>query len=164
VFHDPARFPFTAALEANWRAIHAEYQGVAGESIDWFEKELYGEGWRVLGLFDFPHGRPIPANTARCPVTTSVIERHVPRHGAAGFSILKSGTRVRPHRGYPGDFLRCHLALKVPEGDCALKVGGETRGWEKGKALVFDDRLWHEAWNLTDCERVVLLFDFVPEG
>lgn len=30
-------------------------------------------------------------------------------------------------------------------------------------AAVFDDRVTHESWNLTDEERVVLLIDFVPE-
>ena len=43
-----------------------------------------------------------------------------------------------------------------------MKLGDQTLTWETGKALVFDDRGWHEAWNLTDRERVVLLIDFIP--
>jgi beta-hydroxylase len=69
---------------------------------------------------------------------------------------------VVPHRGYQGEFLRCHLGLEVPAGDCALRVGGEVRRWAEGRSLVFDDRLEHDAWNLTPHERVVLLIDFVP--
>jgi len=41
-------------------------------------------------------------------------------------------------------------------------VSGETRGWQEGRALVLDDRLEHEAWNLAQQRRVVLLFDFIP--
>lgn len=161
-FHDAERFAFVAPLRRHWREIRAEYEAVADELIDWFERELYGEGWKVYGLFDFPHGKPIPANVARCPVTAGLVATHVPGRGAAGFSVLRPGTRIEPHRGYPGRFLRCHLGLQVPEGDCALRVQGETRRWREGEILVLDDRLEHEAWNRTGADRVVLLLDFVP--
>jgi len=163
MFYDPAAFAFTAPLQQQWRAICAEYESVTGELVDWFERELYGDGWKVYGLYDFPHGRPLAHNVARCPVTSALVARHVPRHGAAGFSVLRPRTRIKPHRGYAGDFLRCHLALKVPGGDCGLTVAGETRRWREGEALVFDDRVEHEAWNDHDLERVVLLLDFVPD-
>jgi len=162
-FFDANRFEFTALLEAQWRAIRTEYAAVNDRAVDWSERELYGEGWKVYGLFDFPHGEPLAANTARCPLTADLVARHVPTHGAAGFSILKPGTRIQPHNGYRGRFLRCHLALTVPEGDCGLKVAGETRRWQEGKVLIFDDRVEHEAWNDTARERVVLLIDFIPE-
>ena len=128
----------------------------------WFERELYGEGWQVFGLFDFPHGRPIATNVAKCPVTAALVAEHVPRHGAAGFSVLAPRTRIRPHVGYQGDFLRCHLGLEIPDGDCGLRVGDTTRRWEEGRVLVFDDRHDHEAWNMSDASRAVLLIDFVP--
>ena len=162
MFHDASRFAFAAPLRQHWRAIYAEYLGVADRLIDWFERELYGDGWKVFGLFDFPHGRSIADNVARCPLTASLLGTHIPRHGAAGFSVLRPGTRIQPHSGYAGPFLRCHLALRVPAGDCALRVAGETRRWQEGDVLVLDDRVEHEAWKLTAEERVVLLFDFVP--
>ena len=161
-FHDAERFAFLGELRAHWREIHAEYQGVRPYLIDWFERELYGEGWQVYGLFDFPHGRPIAGNVERCPLTARLVAQHVPGHGAAGFSVLRPGTRIQPHSGYQGRFLRCHLGLSVPDGDCGLRVGGETRAWREGEALVLDDRVEHEAWNMTAHERVVLLVDFVP--
>jgi len=163
MFHEPGQFAFAIAFEQNWRAIHEEYLGIRNEMTDWYERKLYKEGWKVFGLFDFPTGKPIEPNVRRCPFTTSLVQRQVRAHGAVGFSLLEPMTRIEPHQGYPGEFLRCHLALEVPPGDCALRVEGETHGWEVGKVLVFDDRVTHEAWNLTDRERVVLLFDFVPE-
>lgn len=162
MFHDPRRFAFAGQLQAQWQAIRAEYDGIREHAMDWFERELYGEGWKVYGLYDFPHGRALDENVARCPLTASLVAQHVPRHGAAGFSVLRPGTRIQPHRGFPGEFLRCHLALKVPGEECGLKVAGETRRWREGEVLVFDDRVEHEAWNENREERVVLLVDFIP--
>lgn len=163
-FHDPGRFAFVGALQQHWREVRDEYLAVRHLAIDWFERDLYGEGWKVYGLFDFPGGAPIAENVARCPVTAALVARHVPRHGAAGYSVLQPGTRIQPHSGYQGEFLRCHLGLSVPPGDCGLRVAGEARRWRDGEALILDDRHEHEAWNLTPHERVVLLVDFVPEA
>ena len=161
MFHDPDRFAFAAPLRENWRAIRREYEAVAALAIDWPERELHGEGWKVYGLYDFPRGEKL-ASSERCPLTSGLVERHFPRHGAAGFSVLHPRTRIQPHRGYPGLFLRCHLALKVPGEACGLKVNGETRRWREGEVLVFDDRVEHDAWNDNEEERVVLLVDFIP--
>jgi beta-hydroxylase len=162
MFHNPAAYPFSAALERHWRAILAEYRAVRGLTIDWYERELYGDGWKVFGLYDFPRGRPIAENVTRCPLTAALVREHVPGHGAAGFSVLRPHTRIRPHAGYQGDFLRAHLALDVPPGDAGLRVGGETRRWTPGRVIVFDDRREHAAWNLTGAPRVVLIVDFTP--
>jgi ornithine lipid ester-linked acyl 2-hydroxylase len=164
LFYDPTEFAFAAVLEARWQEILADFARVAGDLHDWPERKLYDEGWQVFGLFNFPHGEPIAANVARAPFTAELVHRHVPNHGAVGFSVLRPMTRIRPHQGYPGSYLRCHLGLEVPRGDCAIRVGEETRGWEVGRVLVFDDRVDHEAWNLTAESRVVLLLDFVPGG
>ncbi len=162
MFYDPSAFAFVPVLERHWRDIYAEYLGVRPDLVDWHEKKLYDEGWKVLTMYDFPHGQPIPETIRKCPVTSALVREHIPTHGVAGFSVLRPQTRIKPHQGYQGNFLRCHLALQVPPGDTALVVNGELRRWEVGKALVFDDRVWHEAWNLADDERVVLLIDFVP--
>ena len=162
-FINSARFPFAKVLEANWRAIRDEYLGVRAHLKAWPERKLYGEGWSVFGLYDFPSGAPIDANILRSPITASLVANNVPRHGAVGFSVLAAGTRISPHQGLQGEFLRCHLGLIIPKGDCSLKVNDEVRGWQEGHAMVFDDRLRHEAWNMTSEERVVLLFDFIPD-
>jgi aspartyl/asparaginyl beta-hydroxylase (cupin superfamily) len=54
--------------------------------------------------------------------------------------------------------LICHLPLIVPKG-CWLRVGNETREWEEGKLLIFDDSIEHEAMNPTGELRIILLFD-----
>ena len=46
----------------------------------------------------------------------------------------------------------------MPPG-CGFRLGAETREWEVGKALIFDDSIEHEAWNNSDQMRAVLIFD-----
>lgn len=161
-FHDPAAFPFLAELELHWRDIHAEFLAVQEELADYLETRLYDAGWQVFGLWNLPHREPLDGGVQRCPRTAALIERLVPAHGAVAFSVLQPGTRIKPHEGKPGPYLRCHLALEVPAGDCAIRVAGQVQGWQQGRAIVLDDRLEHEAWNMAHERRVVLLFDFIP--
>jgi beta-hydroxylase len=162
MFYDPEKFGFTEKLERNWQTIYEEYLTVQNELIDWYERGLYDAGWKVFGLFNFPQGQAIEANAKRCPYTTWLVHTYIAGHGAVGFSVLKPMTKIRPHQGYAGSYLRCHLGLSIPAGDCALRVKGNIRRWEEGRILIFDDRATHEAWNLTSEDRVVLLIDFVP--
>lgn len=161
-FPDARAFPFIAGLEAHWREIHREFLDVQQGAVDYVETGLYDRGWQVVGLWNLPHREPLAGAAERCPATAALIERLVPSHGAVAFSVLQPGTRIHPHRGRSGPYLRFHLGLEVPEGDCAIRVDGETRTWSEGKALVLDDRLEHEAWNACAARRVVLLFDFIP--
>jgi aspartyl/asparaginyl beta-hydroxylase (cupin superfamily) len=54
--------------------------------------------------------------------------------------------------------LICHLPLIVPAG-CEFRVGNDVRQWVEGKAWVFDDTIEHEAWNRSEHDRYILLFD-----
>ena len=157
-FYDTAEFGFVARLERGAPAIRSELDRLLDVDpfIPWPEKGIYNRGWDVFGLYFF--GRKDAANCARCPDTAKIVES-VPGMTTAGFSRLAPGTHIRPHTGYTGDVLRCHLGLIAPPG-CRLRVGGETRAWEESKCLVFDDTLEHEAWNESGDERVVLLLDF----
>jgi ornithine lipid ester-linked acyl 2-hydroxylase len=154
------KFPFTQALENNWQAIYRELEGLQGEHfIDWSERYLYKEGWTTFGLYGF--GIKIEKNCQLCPETTQLLEQ-IPNLVTAGFSSLRPGTSIAPHTGYPDGVLRCHLGLIVPGAECGIRVGKETRHWEPGKCLVFDDTLEHEAWNKSDRTRIILLLDFKP--
>lgn len=162
MFHLAANFAFTQVLQTHVNQIRAEAELIRPLMRDWYETKLHDEGWQVYGLYSFPGGDLLAENAARCPVTTALLAQHLPSHGAAGFSLLKPHSHIRPHSGYGGGLLRCHLPLVVPQGNCALRVGLETRRWQAGQCIVFDDTSDHEAWNLTDSPRIVLLADFLP--
>ncbi len=159
---DAADFPALQELGRHWRTIRDEFRAAERALVPYLETHLYDQGWEVLGLWNLPHREALEGATQRCPRTAALVEQFVPSHGAVAFSVLAPGTRIHPHRGRQGPYLRCHLGLEVPAGDCAIRVAGQTRGWAEGELLVLDDRLEHEAWNLTGARRVVLLLDFVP--
>lgn len=157
MYCDPALFAFTAALEAGWATIRAEFERVERHALmAWPERFLYDQGWEVLGLWAF--GARLRDNCAMCPETARLVES-IPGMTTAGFSVLAPGTHIRPHVGYTPAVLRCHLGLVVPPG-CAMRVGAETREWHEGRCLVFDDTVEHEVWHRGDAERVILLVDF----
>jgi ornithine lipid ester-linked acyl 2-hydroxylase len=159
-FFAATQFPFTQELENNWQKIYHELAGLHGEHfIDWSERYLYKDGWTTFGLYGF--GIKIEKNCQLCPETTKLLEQ-IPTLVTAGFSSLRPGTSIAPHTGYPDGVLRCHLGLIIPGNECGIRVGAETRHWEVGKCLVFDDTLEHEAWNKSDRTRIVLLLDFKP--
>ncbi|MGH8282712.1 MAG: aspartyl/asparaginyl beta-hydroxylase domain-containing protein, partial [Gammaproteobacteria bacterium] len=71
---------------------------------------------------------------------------------------LKPGTHIPPHYGLANYKLAVHLPLIIP-GDCAIRVGNETRAWTEGQCLIFDDSFQHEAWNNSSELRVVLILE-----
>ncbi|MFM1897250.1 MAG: hypothetical protein RLZZ385_2324 [Pseudomonadota bacterium] len=125
------------------------------------QKVKDNEGWQAFYLWQ--DGEVVLDNAVRCPRTMAALEK-VPLTRIRGrgpsvlFSMLTPGARIAPHTGFVNTRLICHLPLLVP-GHCALRVGNETREWERGKLLIFDDTMEHEAWNNSNQSRVVLIFD-----
>ncbi|MGH6728982.1 MAG: aspartyl/asparaginyl beta-hydroxylase domain-containing protein, partial [Sphingomicrobium sp.] len=117
--------------------------------------------WSALYLFR--DGRIIEDHAGRCPTTMAALAK-VPlsaigqRTPVVLFSRLEPGAHIPPHHGMLNCRIICHLPLIVPSG-CTLRVGNETRTWEQGKLLMFDDSLEHEAHNPSGELRIILLFD-----
>eukprot|EP00040_Diaphanoeca_grandis_P000702 m.16234 g.16234 ORF g.16234 m.16234 type:complete len:492 (-) comp10944_c0_seq1:245-1720(-) len=88
----------------------------------------------------------------------------------AGYSAVEAGAWLRPHFGMTNAQLKFHLGLDIPGGasgstQCAFfRVKNETRGWESGKVLFFDDSFEHEVHNKCNRERVVFQVVFVHPG
>jgi aspartyl/asparaginyl beta-hydroxylase (cupin superfamily) len=161
MFLDGRDFGFVADLEAHWEAIRDEYRALPGGSFQpWVQRRMYEDGWSVFGLYAL--GQPIPPALEICPQTAAVLA-HLPGLVTAGFSRLAPGAHVTPHSGWAQSVYRLHLGLVVPP-DCRLRVGVETREWQEGRCLIFDDTVEHEAWNRSDRPRTVLLLDFVRPG
>jgi len=117
--------------------------------------------WSTLYLWE--NGGPVPGIADRCPRTMEAMQAvplpHITtRAPSILFSLLRPGARIPPHHGVLNARLICHLPLVVPD-RCGFRVGNETRAWEEGKLLVFDDSIEHEAWNDSDRDRVILIFD-----
>lgn len=162
MFIDQGQFPFLEDLRREWHEIRDECLALADDHFEpWVQRDMYGEGWSVYGLVAF--GARVEAALAACPRTARALQ-HVPGLTTAGFSRMVPGTHIRPHEGWVTTVYRAHLGLVVPDGDCALRVGPQTRPWQEGGLLVFDDTAEHEAWNYSAGTRTVLLFDFLRPG
>lgn len=142
-----------------------------------------GKGWNVFGLWEF--GIKNQKNCNLCPLTSSIFEKYNDVQSIVAFSILRKKSHIIPHHGwfpYSNLHLRGHLGLIIPDNNliktrsifpeiepfspslefipnCAIKVKDDIKTWETGKVLIFDDINRHSAWNFTDIDRVVLLFD-----
>jgi aspartate beta-hydroxylase len=176
-FFDRSLFPWLQALEAASSRIRAELMRVlvadreglqpyidfpAGLPIDQFAELNRSRKWSAYFLWN--QSQPNPGHIARCPVTAQTLEEVVPRCRVEGraptafFSILDPNTRIPAHTGITNTRCTVHLPLIVPP-DCGFRVGATTREWVADEAWVFDDTIEHEAWNLSDTPRAVLIFD-----
>ena len=174
-FYDRTHFPWARALERATTAIRAELQAVldSGQRFTPYMQPqrdrpafdnnglLNDPAWSACHLIE--RGEEVPEMARLCPKTLAAL-REAPLcriHGrtpTALFSLLRPGAHIPPHNGYLNTRLICHLPLVVP-GECALRVGNETRAWREDELTIFDDSIEHEAWNRSAEPRVVLLFD-----
>lgn len=175
-FHPRERFAWLTEVEAATREITEELRATMLSSraelvpyLEYAEHEALAQ-WRELNrnpdwtaIHLIKRGQVVQANAALCPRTMALLARlpqpQIPNASAnAMFSLLAPGKKIPPHVGVNNTRLLCHLPLIVPDG-CWFRVGGETRNWREGEAFVFDDTIEHEAANLSDKLRVVMIFD-----
>jgi aspartyl/asparaginyl beta-hydroxylase (cupin superfamily) len=177
-YYDSADFPWVAGVEAATASVREELQallsadGLAGfrpyiqakdgaVRLDTNKGLVESKDWSALFLSE--NGRPDERLVARCPKTWEVLRQaplvDIPGWGpTVMFSLLKAGARIAAHTGMFNTRLVCHLPLIVPPG-CFFRVGNEIREWREGKLFIFDDTIEHEAWNDSNEDRVVLIFD-----
>jgi aspartyl/asparaginyl beta-hydroxylase (cupin superfamily) len=79
--------------------------------------------------------------------------------GDAALSLNVPDSHLQPHCSVDSLRIRCHLGIEIPE-NCRIRVGSETRDWEQGKAIMFDDSFEHEVWNRGTTDRIVMIVDF----
>jgi len=171
-------FDWAERAEAATDAIRAEVRAVLAESdagfIPYVQKSgaeaAPGSVWEPLNrktrwgaYFLYNQGERVAKHCAACPATAALLDslplvRIAGRGPTAFFSRLLPRTRIPAHHGATNTRVIVHLPLIVPAG-CALRVGNDTRAWQPGQILAFDDTIEHEAWNESDEERVVLIFD-----
>lgn len=175
-FFERSDFPWLDAFEAETAAIRKELLQVlvadrdglqpyidfpAHMPLDQFRELNRSRRWSAYFLWN--QSAQVPAHLARCPVAARLLEtaprcRIDGRAPTAFFSILDANTRIPAHVGVTNTRCTVHLPLVIPP-DCGFRVGATTREWVPGQAWVFDDTINHEAWNLSDTPRAILIFD-----
>ena len=158
-WHDPAELPWLAEVAAAGAGLLEEggallKQGRLAPSQEG-RSDLEYKGWIAFDLttidLDVAPDRfaceiiSFPDNLARAPLAAGLVGR-LPMIGDCFYSVLEPGGVVKPHFSEFNAKLICHLGLSVPK-DCGIRVAGETRAWEDGKFLLFDDTYRHDTWN-----------------
>lgn len=164
----PDAFPWTRALSAHWEAIRDEAAAVLRhrDAIPALREiapdtSLIAVDDKWQSFFLWGYGFKSERNAAHCPVTARVVEQ-IPGLISAFYSIHAPGLHIPRHYGPNKGMLTCHLALKVPReaSRCRIDIDGQNHVWSEGECLVFDDTYFHEVWNDTGDDRVILLIHF----
>ena len=174
-FYEPAEFDWAEGFEAQAGTMLAELEALLDRQPGDFSPYVQTRPDRPAAanpLRDDPswgahylweNGAPVADHAAIAPATMAALET-VPmpaiaaRSPMALYSLLRPGTHIRPHNGMLNTRLICHLPL-ITNPDCAIRVGNETRTWQQGRLLIFDDSIEHEAWNKGGTTRIILLFE-----
>lgn len=123
---------------------------------------VMGAGWTALRLQRL--GLWNEDVCARFPRTLSVLASLPIPFAVRGVMFARQApkTGVQAHSDGRNFILTLHLGLRIPkeEGACWIRVGGERRSWQEGKALVIDTTFEHETGNGSTEDRYVLIVDF----
>jgi hypothetical protein len=171
-YFDPTAFAGVAEIGRETEVIREEFLALTESRRDQWASSLAGlhcpenhpdcpGAWSMIPLIR--NGKVVEEFASRCPRTMALARGlNLPAipliSPSLYFSVLEPGARIEPHIGITNARIIAHFPLIVPD-NCGFRVGGETRQWEPGKALIFDDMTTHEAWNDSDRIRVVLIAD-----
>ncbi|XP_074550056.1 aspartyl/asparaginyl beta-hydroxylase-like isoform X2 [Halichoeres trimaculatus] len=152
-------------LERNWKTIRDEALAVMDKNTGLFvpeEENLREKGeWGQYTLWQ--QGKKVGTACQGVPKTCALLERYTEatgcKRGQIKFSVMQPGTHVWPHTGPTNCRLRMHLGLVIPKRGCKIRCTDQTREWEEGKVLIFDDSFEHEVWQDADSYRLIFIVD-----
>nr|XP_042126794.1 aspartyl/asparaginyl beta-hydroxylase isoform X4 [Peromyscus maniculatus bairdii] len=153
------------SLERNWKLIRDEGLMVMDKAKGLFlpeDENLREKGdWSQFTLWQ--QGRKNENACKGAPKTCALLEKFSEttgcRRGQIKYSIMHPGTHVWPHTGPTNCRLRMHLGLVIPKEGCKIRCANETRAWEEGKVLIFDDSFEHEVWQDASSFRLIFIVD-----
>ncbi len=173
-FYPREAFPWCDAVEEAYGDIRSELETLIASDVEflpYLRRNKSRPQMDASGLVENPawsaqfllNGGERQASADLCPQTMAAIQKapmpKIPgRTPHALFSRLAAGAKIPPHSGMLNVRLICHLAIVVPRG-CEFRVGNDIRAWQEGLCWVFDDTIEHEAWNNSQRDRYILIFD-----
>lgn len=177
-WHDGRGFEAVSILEENFAVIRDEALRLdAATRVDYSRAARPWRSWRkpwtllrsdaapgTWTVYLLHHmGASVEAVMGSCPRTLALVDS-LPgactdyAWGDFVFSAMGPGAHLRPHCSIDNLRIRIHLGITVPP-HCAMRVGTETRTWQEGRCLAFEDSFEHEVWNRSRARRVVLIVD-----
>jgi aspartyl/asparaginyl beta-hydroxylase (cupin superfamily) len=118
--------------------------------------------WKIYGLI--LEKKPIIENINNCISTFNLI-KDIPGLINAGFSCLESHSSTPYHSDKDNRFYRIHIPLIIPNDssktwmDIYDNSNNKIQLFWNTDYFVFDDTCYHQAFNNTDFNRIILLLD-----
>ncbi len=138
-----------------------EKDGVAVQAY-FHKSRVEGTGWDVLP-FVYWNAR----NERMIDKGNEVFAyfKDIPGMVSLSVNVLQPETRIKGHVGDTDAHYRVHIPIIIPAGlpDCGIAVSGINRPWVENDMVVFCDALYHEAWNMTDKQRIVMVMDVIKD-
>lgn len=136
-----------------------------GKFQPYFLKEMdgYNSNWCTITLKTW--GVEVKNNLNDCPAINNWLNEN-PQVISFAISKLNPQSEIKEHRGDTNAIWRCHMGIKVPGNlsECGFEVNGIQKEWKVKKVFSFSDAHLHKAWNKTDDERWIIIFDVLkPE-
>ncbi|XP_029447228.1 aspartyl/asparaginyl beta-hydroxylase isoform X2 [Rhinatrema bivittatum] len=153
------------SLERNWKLVRDEGLAVMNKAKNLFipeDENLREKGdWSQYTLWQQGRKNENACNAA--PKTCALLEKFPEstgcKRGQIKYSVMHPGTHVWPHTGPTNCRLRMHLGLVIPKKGCQIRCANDTRSWDEGKVLIFDDSFEHEVWQDADSYRLIFIVD-----
>ncbi len=135
-----------------------------GALIPYYSKAVVSENteWTTLAFKTW--GIDVKENIQKAPSVKKMLDKY-PFMVSASMNLLKAGAKLEKHQGDTNAIFRCHLGIQINASLPALgfQVEDEQRSWENGKLLIFTDAKEHTAWNNSNTDRLIFLFDIIRE-
>jgi len=182
VWFDSYQFWFTKIFEDNYE--HIKQEALFLLDSEYFYQHVNSEGspskgskianqWKIFDLIRYPNKVCMfkgKSTKEYAPITWSLLET-IPEikdcpYGVAYFSLIPARGVVLPHEGpfKSGIKIRHQLCLQLPTAsidDAFIRVNDERRQWKLGKVLTFNESYTHDVKNLTNEDRIVLIYDSI---
>jgi aspartyl/asparaginyl beta-hydroxylase (cupin superfamily) len=135
-----------------------------GSLIPYYSKAVVSEDteWTTLAFKTW--GIEVKDNINKSETIRKLIDKY-PFMVSASMNLLKAGAKLEKHQGDANAIFRCHLGISIeatlPE--LGFEVENERRPWEEGELLIFTDAKEHSAWNNSQTDRLIFLFDIIRE-
>ena len=160
-------FEWSGMLEDHWEEIKQELIILLKQQhkmLPYFDKDIVSRqnSWKTIPFYAW--GVKFFKNSKKAPKTIKLLES-VPGMVSASFNLLEPHAQIVPHYGDTNAVMRCHLGLIIPGSlpEIGFEVNGKQKSWHEGELLLFCDAHLHTAWNNTDKNRVILLFDVIRQ-
>jgi aspartyl/asparaginyl beta-hydroxylase (cupin superfamily) len=160
-------FAWSIEFEANWQLVLGELNQYLknNQPEAYFNTSMVNaeNSWKTISLKWWD----IEFRKRQCyfPKTMEIVRKY-PEIISLSFNQLAPKGKILPHCGDTNAIYRCHLGLEVPASlpVTGFRVREETRSWSNGKWLIFMDAYNHEAFNLSDQKRIIMVVDVLrPE-